>query len=37
MKEAMVKPVTDIMSMRLRPKKLASQPVSGRMMALATR
>ena len=32
-----VKPVTDIISSRLRPKVAASQPVIGRMMALATR
>src|SRR5580704_7366442 len=35
--EAMVKPVTDVISSRLRPKRPASQPVMGRMMALATR
>ncbi len=32
-----VKPVTDVISRRLRPKRPASQPVIGRMMALATR
>ena len=32
-----VKPTTDIISSRLRPKKLASQPVMGRIIALATR
>ena len=32
-----VKPATDVMSRRLRPKWLASQPARGRMMALATR
>ena len=32
-----VKPVTDIISRRLRPKVAASQPVIGRMIALATR
>src|ERR1051326_7731189 len=32
-----VKPTTDIISRRLRPNMLASQPVIGRMMALATR
>jgi hypothetical protein len=35
--DAMVKPETDAMRRRLRPNVLASQPVSGRMMALATR
>src|SRR5262245_39192782 len=32
-----VKPVTDIISRFLRPKRLASQPVIGRMIAFATR
>ena len=32
-----VKPATDVMSRFLRPNRLASQPVIGRMMALATR
>ena len=32
-----VKPVTDIISSRLRPNVAASQPVIGRMIALATR
>ena len=32
-----VKPTTDSISSRLRPKRVASQPVIGRMMALATR
>src|SRR5689334_16385427 len=36
-KEDTVKPITEIISSRLRPKKLASQPVIGRMIALATR
>jgi len=36
-KEAVVNPVTDSMSRRLRPKVVASQPVMGRIMALATR
>src|SRR5271167_3388498 len=35
--DAAVKPVTDISSSRLRPKRPASQPVIGRMMAFATR
>ena len=35
--EAVVKPVTDNISRRLRPKVVASQPVIGRTMALATR
>src|ERR1035441_2432881 len=35
--EAVVNPMTAAISMRFRPKKLASQPVIGRMMALATR
>src|SRR3954447_3237388 len=35
--EAMVNPVTDAINNRLRPKFEASQPVMGRMMALATR
>src|SRR5437588_88925 len=35
--EAAVKPKTAAVNTRLRPKKLASQPVMGRMMALATR
>ena len=36
-KLAAVKPKTAASSVRLRPKKLAIQPVIGRMMALATR
>ena len=36
-REAMVKPLTETMSSRLRPKKRASQPVSGSTIALATR
>src|SRR6476660_5303238 len=36
-KEETVKPVTESISIRLRPKKFDSQPVSGRMMALDTR
>ena len=36
-KDETVKPVTDIISSRLRPKVAASQPVIGRMIALATR
>jgi hypothetical protein len=36
-KEALVKPTTEIISRRLRPNALASQPVIGRMIALATR
>src|SRR6185295_515422 len=35
--DAAVKPTTDSISRFLRPKTLASQPVIGRMMALATR
>src|SRR5579872_6629505 len=35
--DATVKPVTDIIRSRLRPKKFASQPVIGRITALATR
>src|SRR5256885_2022569 len=35
--DEIVKPVTDIISRRLRPKVAASQPVIGRMMAFATR
>ena len=35
--DAIVKPVTDDISSRLRPKVRASQPVIGRTMALATR
>src|SRR5579864_8203845 len=35
--EAVVNPVTAISSRRLRPKRPASQPVMGRMIALATR
>src|SRR5437870_11148047 len=35
--DAAVKPVTDAINNRLRPKYVASHPVSGRMMALATR
>ena len=35
--DATVKPVTDSSSSRFRPKRPASQPVIGRMMALATR
>ena len=35
--DAAVKPTTDVISRRLRPKTLASQPVIGRMIALATR
>ncbi len=35
--DAAVKPMTEIISRRLRPKTLASQPVIGRMIALATR
>src|SRR5207244_9985081 len=36
-KEDAVKPTTDSMSSRFRPNRLASQPVIGRMIALATR
>src|SRR5438094_8613642 len=36
-KDAAVKPTTDAISRFLRPKTLASQPVIGRMIALATR
>src|SRR6266536_5787832 len=36
-KDAAVKPVTAISSSRFRPKRPASQPVIGRMIALATR
>jgi len=36
-KEEAVKPTTDSISSRLRPNMLASQPVIGRMIALATR
>src|ERR1700691_2164580 len=36
-KEAVVKPVSDNISRRLRPKVVASQPVIGRIMAFATR
>ena len=36
-KRRAVKPTTDSISRRLRPKMLASQPVIGRMIALATR
>src|SRR5579863_7798561 len=36
-KEAVVNPVTDNISSRLRPKVVASQPVMGRIMAFATR
>jgi len=36
-KEDVVKPATDAMSRRLRPKMLASHPVIGRMIAFATR
>src|SRR5262249_26085084 len=35
--EEAVKPTTDIISRRFRPKRPASQPVIGRMIALATR
>src|SRR5580698_1765037 len=35
--DATVKPVTEVISRRLRPKRPASQPVIGRMIALATR
>ena len=35
--DAAVKPTTDSISRRLRPNVLASQPVIGRMIALATR
>src|ERR671922_2041699 len=35
--EAVVKPMNEAISRCLRPKLLASQPVMGRMMALATR
>lgn len=35
--DATVKPLTDISSSRFRPKRPASHPVIGRMMALATR
>src|SRR5688572_7501992 len=35
--EATVNPAVDIISSRLRPKRDASQPVIGRMIALATR
>src|SRR5690242_10842787 len=35
--DAMVNPAVDIISSRLRPNRDASQPVIGRMMALATR
>ena len=33
----MVKPTTESISSRLRPKRVASQPVIGRMIAFATR
>src|SRR5439155_12655407 len=36
-KDAQVKPTTDSMSRRFRPKRLASHPVIGRMIAFATR
>src|SRR6478736_9009941 len=36
-KDATVKPVTAIMSRRLRPKRPASHPVMGRMIAFATK
>src|SRR6185437_4901251 len=36
-KEAVVKPITAAIKSRLRPKRPASHPVIGRMMALATR
>src|SRR5438128_2452442 len=36
-KDEIVNPTTDAMSRFLRPKRLASHPVIGRMMALATR
>src|SRR6266850_2424327 len=36
-KEARVNPATEPISRRLRPKRLASHPVIGRMMAFATR
>src|SRR5436190_22280001 len=36
-KDDAVKPTTDSMSSRFRPNRLASQPVIGRMIALATR
>ena len=35
--EAAVKPITEAVNRRLRPKLLASHPVMGRTMALATR
>src|SRR5262252_3634768 len=35
--EATVKPATEVISSRFRPMKLASQPVIGRITALATR
>ena len=35
--EAIVKPVTEAMSRRLRPKRRASQPVIGNTIALATK
>src|SRR5437870_513359 len=35
--DAVVKPITDAISKRLRPNVLASQPVIGKIMALATR
>src|SRR6187397_1447900 len=35
--DEIVKPVTDIINRRFRPNVAASQPVIGRMMALATR
>ena len=35
--DARVKPAIDVISTRLRPKWFASHPVSGRMMAFATR
>src|SRR5258708_39591703 len=35
--DATVNPTTEIISSRLRPKALASHPVIGRMIALATR
>ena len=35
--EEMVKPATEAINSRLRPKKFASHPVMGRMMALATK
>src|SRR3954468_454575 len=35
--DARVKPVTEAMRRRLRPKRFASQPVMGKMIAFATR